>query len=72
MPGDRVALMIREIDPRIVTVLMTGWSLADDDPRLMAFHLSIQKLFADMAALLQSVDRAIQIRDQRSGEDDTP
>jgi CheY-like chemotaxis protein len=72
MPGDQVALMIREIDPRIVTVLMTGWSLADDDPRLMAFDLSIQKPFADMAALLQVVDRAIQMRDQRSGEDDTP
>jgi len=72
MPGGQVALMIREIDPRIVTVLMTGWSLADDDPRLMAFDLSIQKPFADMAALLQVVDRAIQMRDQRSGEDDTP
>ena len=37
MPGDQLALEIRERDAALVTVLVTGWDLEKDDPRLSAF-----------------------------------
>ena len=39
IPGDQVAQQIRQADPAIATVLITGFDLAEDDSRLAAFDL---------------------------------
>jgi len=65
MPGDELAMKIRNTHPEIVTVLMTGWGLSNRDPRTASFDLRIQKPFESMAALLQVVEQAIGIRDER-------
>jgi hypothetical protein len=46
-------------------VLMTGSSFAEDDLHTAAFDLRIQEPFASTADLLQVVDQAIGIRDER-------
>ncbi|MDA0334461.1 MAG: response regulator [bacterium] len=43
VPGDRVAGDLRARDPALVTVLITGWSLAQDDPRLSSFDFHLPK-----------------------------
>ena len=40
-----VAAAIKEADQSVVTVLMTGWTLDESDPRLSHFDLSLQKPF---------------------------
>lgn len=45
VPGDRVAADLRERDPSLVTVLITGWRLAEDDPRLSSFDFYLPKPF---------------------------
>ncbi len=41
--GDRVAITLKQYDPRISTILMTGWDLDEGDPRLGAFDFRVQK-----------------------------
>ncbi|MBT5832712.1 MAG: response regulator [Candidatus Latescibacteria bacterium] len=43
MPGDTLAQQIKETNPTIATILMTGWILDEDDPRLEPFDFNIQK-----------------------------
>ena len=64
LSGDRVAAEIRARDPLAVLVLMTGWEMASDDPRLTAFDLSLQKPFDEMA-VEQVVGKAVQLYDSR-------
>ena len=55
IPGDEVARRIKAIDPRVVTVLITGWDLLDDDPKLLPFDFYISKPFrvADIQSLVK-------------------
>ena len=43
IPGDQVAHQMREVDPAIATVLITGFDLAEDDRRLAVFDLWYKK-----------------------------
>ena len=65
MPGDEVARRIKDMDPKLVTVLLTGWDLPAGDPRLSAFELQVNKPFR-IAEIQKAVDRALEMR--RSGE----
>jgi signal transduction histidine kinase/DNA-binding response OmpR family regulator len=65
MPGDQIAARVRDQDPLVTTVLMTGWSLSDDDPRTTNFDLRIQKPFESLAHLVEVVDQALHLKDQR-------
>lgn len=67
LPGDKVAEALRERHPETATVLMTGWRLADDDPRTKPFDLRIQKPFDRVAEVVDVVARGIAIRDRRAG-----
>jgi CheY-like chemotaxis protein len=67
MPGDQVAKALRESDPAIATVVMTGWSLRDDDPRMAPFDFRVQKPITDIAHLQEVVEQAIVKHDERSG-----
>jgi two-component system, cell cycle sensor histidine kinase and response regulator CckA len=64
MPGDRVARMIREADPAVSTVLITGWFLEEDDPRLEAFDLYVQKPMS-IESVENAVAQAISLHDGR-------
>ena len=70
MAGDRVAREMRRADASLVTVLITGWELQEDDPRASIFDLRIQKPFGDLAEVENVIAQAIQLRDRRTeGED---
>jgi len=64
MRGDVLEAHLRRKDPALVTVLMTGWLLDDDDERTRGFDFCIYKP-VEMAALLQLVHKAIVLHDQR-------
>ena len=66
MPVDQIFRHIRNDNPLVATVLMTGWNLAENDSRAEPFDLRIQKPFESMAGLIEIVDRAIQLRDGRT------
>ena len=66
MPGDQVARKMRHADPSLATVLVTGWDLEEDDPRLSAFDFWIQKPFGDVQVVKDVVTKAIGIHDVRA------
>ena len=68
LPGDRVAREMKQVDPLVATVLITGWDLKPDDPRLVVFDLRIEKPFDDLDEIEDVVARAIELHDQRTGE----
>ena len=65
MSGDQVAEEMRQIDPALVTVLITGWDLDENDPRMRAFDVQIQKPF-EVGNLKAIVVQAIELHDDRS------
>ena len=64
VPGDQVARDLRERDPALVTVLVTGWVQDDDDSRLLEFDLRLQKpvLGPDLE---ETVAKAMELHDSR-------
>lgn len=64
MPGDVLEAQLRQEDPDLVTILMTGWLLEDGDARTTGFDFCIHKP-VEMAALLQLLQKAIALYDQR-------
>lgn len=65
MSGDRVAREMKKADPALTTVLITGWDLKPDDPRLTPFDFRIQKPFNDLDEVEDVVARAVECRDER-------
>ena len=63
--GDRVAQEMRKADPAVATVLITGWELNPEDPRLSAFDFLLQKPFKDIQTVQDKVAQAIELRDSR-------
>ena len=68
MAGDEVARRLRECDPHLVTVLITGWSLAADDPRLAHFDLTAGKPFG-VNRIRRLLTEALDRREDRLRED---
>lgn len=64
--GDKVATRMREVDPALATILLTGWVLPDDDARLRAFDFHLQKPIVHPADLLDLVHNAIELHDRRA------
>lgn len=60
LPGDQVASAIKRRDPKVATILTTGWILDGDDPRLAAFDHCLQKPFSPKQAET-AVARAVAI-----------
>lgn len=58
--GDRVAITLKQYDPRISTILMTGWDLDEGDPRLSAFDFRVPKPI-DLAQLNRTLAHAIDL-----------
>ena len=68
IPGDRVAREMRQADPELVTVLITGWDIKPGDPKLTRFDFQIQKPFDDLDEIEDVVARAMAVHDRRTGE----
>lgn len=66
MPGDQVARKMKAVDPSIVTVLVTGWSVEETDPRLAEFDLRLQKPFVNLARVQDVVTRALEVHEVRA------
>ncbi|MFA6107728.1 MAG: ATP-binding protein [Candidatus Latescibacterota bacterium] len=66
LPGDQVAARMRRLDPRVVTVLITGWVLEPDSERCKGFDFVLQKPFADLAKVESVVAQAIAFHDARA------
>ena len=65
--GDRLMRRLKDIDPMISTVLITGWSLPDTDTRVSSFDFRIVKPFDDLDEVEDVVARAIALHDERVG-----
>lgn len=65
VPGDRVARHIRRTDPQVVTVLMTGWDLSEDDPRRAPFDDHVPKPIVSRADVRDIVSRSLMVHDAR-------
>ena len=61
IPGDQVVEEMRRRDPELVAVLITGWGLQEDDPRLQKFDFQLQKPFH----LQQVKNAAVLVLEQR-------
>lgn len=57
--GDRLMRQIKDIDPQVATVLITGWVLPDTDTRVSSFDFHVVKPFDDLDAVEEVVARAI-------------
>ena len=64
-PGDQVMRKLRQADPAVATVLITGWELGEADPRRLAFDFALLKPFADLDEVEDVVSRAVLLRDGR-------
>jgi len=64
--GDQVLKQVKEIDPQVATVLITGWDLPDSDMRVTAFDFRVQKPFDDLDEVEEAVAQAIELQDQRA------
>jgi PAS domain S-box-containing protein len=64
IPGDTLAEEFKKIDPQIVTVLVSGWSLPDDDERLRYFDLQLRKPIESLGEINRVLTEAREIRKQ--------
>ena len=63
-----MAQKMGRIDSCLTTVLVTGWDLQEDDPRLLVFDFKIQKPFGDLDRVLNTIAQAVELHDVRVEE----
>ncbi|MFT5366594.1 MAG: signal transduction histidine kinase [Candidatus Latescibacterota bacterium] len=68
MPGDKVAEAVRLQSPLVSLVLMTGWRLEDDDPRLGLFDFVLKKPLHDVQVVRDVVAQAVNLSRKRRKE----
>jgi PAS domain S-box-containing protein len=67
MPGDQVVERMKRVDPDIVSVLITGWGLEPDDPRMACFDFVLIKPFS-LSKVEDVITRALALRTTRGEE----
>lgn len=65
IPGDRIVRVLRQSDPSLATILISGWELDEDDPRLGEFDFHLRKPFDDLEAVQDVIADAVRLRDAR-------
>ena len=68
IPGDELAARLQRSDPRLATILITGWELQEGDPRLAVFDFHIQKPFTRLKDVSTRVVQAIGLNRRRAAE----
>ena len=66
LTGDIIASRMKVFDPSISTILLTGWSLSENDDRRQPFDFHLQKPIAQPDDLLETIGNAIRLRDRRA------
>ena len=56
---------LKENNPSIVTVLMTGWDIGEEDPKVAGFDLWTRKPFKNLDAVRDVLARALDLRERR-------
>jgi ligand-binding sensor domain-containing protein/nitrogen-specific signal transduction histidine kinase len=64
LPGDQLMRQMKQVDPSVAAVLVTGWGLRADDPALSGFDFWLQKPFEDMEKIRDIVDKAVKLQRQ--------
>lgn len=69
MRGDILGARLCKADPHLVTILLTGWQLEENDERVVGFDFCVQKP-VEMAALMDYVAKATELyaNRKRSGQ----
>jgi CheY-like chemotaxis protein len=68
MRGDRVALALKQADPAVATVLITGWDSLPEDLPEEAFDFRLQKPFEDLEEVEKTIEKALALRQTRVAE----
>jgi two-component system cell cycle sensor histidine kinase/response regulator CckA len=66
VPGDKIVAQLKTQDPTLVTLMITGWPIEENDPRLIPFDFLLHKP-VDVHTLQQTIAQAIALRDSRTG-----
>jgi CheY-like chemotaxis protein len=66
MSGDQLVQQLKELDPAVATVLITGWALSEMDTRMFPFDLRLAKPFDDLDEVENVVVQAIELHDERA------
>lgn len=66
LPGDQLRDKIKNHDPNITTILITGWEMDETNPRRQNFDFYIQKPFADLKNLQEIIAEGIKLRDTKA------
>jgi len=66
LPGDKIATALKASDPRLVTILMTGWNIQDDDPRRAIFDFYLAKPFQDSKEIEHIISQALHLHDKQN------
>jgi CheY-like chemotaxis protein len=64
LPGDQLAQQLRQKDPNLITILISGWELLPNDPRRAHFFAFVQKPFHDLDSFRQIITKALESKDQ--------
>ena len=67
-PGDVLAAQLRQADRAVSLVMITGWELAEGDPRRAHFDFAVKKPFGDLKQFRALIRRAIALREERAGD----
>lgn len=62
LSGDQLAQKLREQDPTLITILVSGWDLLPNDPRRKDFNFFVQKPFHDLDHFRQMITDALNIK----------
>jgi len=68
MRGDRVALALKQADPAVATVLITGWDSVPEDLPEDAFDFRLQKPFGDLEEVERTIEKGLALRQARVAE----
>ncbi|MDG1483658.1 MAG: ATP-binding protein [Myxococcota bacterium] len=67
MPGNKLATYLRDQDSKVSMLMLTGWRISIDDPRMRPFEDRIQKPIGNLVRVRQKLSEAIQrTRERRS------
>ena len=65
IPGNLLAQDFLHQDETAVTVLITGWEIAAEDPRMAVFDFQLRKPFVDLKIVENTIDQAFSLHDVR-------
>ena len=68
MPGNKLAAYLHDQDTEVSMLMLTGWIISNDDPRMLLFEDRIQKPIGNLIRVRQKLDGAIQRTRERRSE----